>query len=237
MEAWALCPASHLARYPLRRRLDQEYLPPKIPRTRDLLLVIRVPLVSTPATNRARTLRKRIPGLETGIATVRQAYDGRPVRPRCRLLGCFLGRKGLSCHFSFLPSALAASLIPGQISILSILFIMLQLYTTEGQKARTPPSAWRISPHIPEWQLYWTARLEAEIRAGSNSAKRPQKVRNHRFQASSRSSGTRATSRPLPRTSKPSLETPTRTVSSSVPGTSSRCAAMRPRRDRRRISS
>src|SRR5215218_6186523 len=51
----------------------------------------------------------------------------------------------------------------------------------------------------------------------------------HYFQASIRSSGTRAASRPLPCSSNPSLETPIRAVSSSVPGTSSRCAAMRPR--------
>ena len=41
MEAWALRSASHLAKVRLRgRRLDQECLPPKIPRTRDLLLDI-----------------------------------------------------------------------------------------------------------------------------------------------------------------------------------------------------
>src|SRR5829696_1560329 len=55
-------------------------------RARDLLLVIRTPLVSTPTTDRARTLRKYISSMETPIATVRQAYDGRPVVPRCRLL-------------------------------------------------------------------------------------------------------------------------------------------------------
>jgi len=103
MEAWALCLASHLARYRLRRRLGQENLPPKIPRIRDLLLVIRTPLVSIPATNRVRTLRKRISSKETGIAAVRQPQDSRPVYPCRRLLCSRLGRVGLSFHFrSFL---------------------------------------------------------------------------------------------------------------------------------------
>src|SRR5215211_2952128 len=102
-EAWTLRFASHLARARLGRHLGQENLPPKILRTRDLLLVIRTPLVSTPATNCARTLRKGISSLETGIAAVRQAHDGRPVSPRRRLLSCYLGRVGLSFHFrSFL---------------------------------------------------------------------------------------------------------------------------------------
>ena len=104
METWALRPASHLARRSLlRHRVDNENLPPKILRTRDLVLVIRTPPVSAPATNRACTLRKGISSLETGIAAVRQAYDGRPVRSRRCLLGCFLGRVGPSFHFrSFL---------------------------------------------------------------------------------------------------------------------------------------
>ena len=57
-----------------------------------------MPLVSTPATNRARTLRKRIPSLETGIAAVRQPQDSRPVYPGRRLLCCYLGRVSLSFH-------------------------------------------------------------------------------------------------------------------------------------------
>jgi|SRR5215213_1737971 hypothetical protein len=71
MEAWTLRFASHLTRARLGR-LGQENLPPQIPRTQDLLLVIGTPLVSTPATNCARTLRKGISSLETGIAAVRQ---------------------------------------------------------------------------------------------------------------------------------------------------------------------
>ena len=103
METWALRPASHLARSLLRHCIDKENLPPKILRTRDLVIVIRTPPVSAPATNRACTLRKGISSLETGIAAVRQAYDGRPVRSRRCLLGCFLGRVGPSFHFrSFL---------------------------------------------------------------------------------------------------------------------------------------
>src|SRR5215213_9031927 len=106
METWALRPASHLARFLLRQGIDRENLPPKILnilRTRDPLLVIRTPPVSTPATNRACTLRKDISSLETGIAAVGQAYDGRPVRSRRCLLGCFLGGVGPSFHFrSFL---------------------------------------------------------------------------------------------------------------------------------------
>ena len=103
METWALRPASHLARSLLRHCIDRENLPPNILRTREPLLVIRTPPVSAPATNRARTLRKGISSLETGIAAVRQAYDGRPVRSRRRLLGCFFGRVGPGFHFrSFL---------------------------------------------------------------------------------------------------------------------------------------
>jgi hypothetical protein len=106
METWALRPASHLASSLPRHCIDKVNLPPKILkilRTRDPLLVIRTPPVSAPATNRARTLRKGISSLETGIAAVRQAYDGRPVRSRRCLLGCFLGGVGPSFHFrSFL---------------------------------------------------------------------------------------------------------------------------------------
>src|SRR5215217_9742764 len=95
IETRALRAASHLARFLLRQGIDKVNLTPKILnilRTRNPLLVIRTPPVSTPATNRACTLRKDISSLETGIAAVGQAYDGRPVRSRRRLLGCFLGR-------------------------------------------------------------------------------------------------------------------------------------------------
>jgi hypothetical protein len=106
METWALRPASDLARSLLRQGIDKENLPPKILkilRTRDPLLLIRTPPVSAPSTNRACSLRKGISSLETPIAAVGQAYDGRPVRSRCRLLGCFLGGVGPSFHFrSFL---------------------------------------------------------------------------------------------------------------------------------------
>src|SRR5215207_4217892 len=106
METWALRPASHLARSLLRHCIDKENLPPKILkilRTREPLLVIRTPPVSAPATNRACTLRKGISSLQTRIAAVRQAYDGRPVRSRRRLLGCHLSGVGPSLHFrSFL---------------------------------------------------------------------------------------------------------------------------------------
>jgi hypothetical protein len=106
METRALRPASHLARSLPRHCIDKVNLPPKILkilRTRDPLLLVRTPPVSTPATNRARTLRKGISSLQTGIAAIRQAYDGRPVRSRRCLLGCFLGRVGPRFHFrSFL---------------------------------------------------------------------------------------------------------------------------------------
>src|SRR5829696_9246044 len=103
METWALRPASHLASSLLRHCIDKENLPPKILRTRDPPLVIRTPLVHPPATNRARTLRKDISSLDTGVATVRQAYDGRPVRPRCRLLCRCLGGVGHGLHLYSLP--------------------------------------------------------------------------------------------------------------------------------------
>jgi hypothetical protein len=131
METWALRPASHLARLLLRHCIDKENLPPKILRTRDPPLVMRTPLVHPPATNRARTLRKDISSLKTGVATVRQAYDGRPVRPRCRLLGFLFGGVGLGLHLYFLPwvwlphQYLAATLS-------SILYNILQLYYQEG---------------------------------------------------------------------------------------------------------
>src|SRR5687767_2703776 len=68
-----------------------------------LLLVIRTPLVIAPATYRTRTLRKDISSMETGIAAVRQAYDGRPVRPRCSLLRFLLGGVGLGLQLYSLP--------------------------------------------------------------------------------------------------------------------------------------
>src|SRR5215218_1168266 len=70
-----------------------------------LLLLVGVPPVSAPATNRPRTLRKGISSLETSIAAVRQAYNGRPVRSRRCLLGCQLGGVGLGLHLYSLPWA------------------------------------------------------------------------------------------------------------------------------------
>ena len=67
-------------------------------RTRDLPLVIRTPLASTPATDRARTMRERVSGLETGIASVHQPHDGGPVSPRRRLLRFRHGSVGLGFH-------------------------------------------------------------------------------------------------------------------------------------------
>src|SRR5215210_5987231 len=72
-------------------------------RARDLLLVIRTPPVITPATDRTRSLRKDISSMETPIATVGQAYDGRPIRPRCRLLRFLFGGVGLGLHLYSLP--------------------------------------------------------------------------------------------------------------------------------------
>jgi len=134
MEAWALRLASHLAGSLLRHCIDKENLPPKILkilRTRHLLLVIRTPLVHPPATNRARTLRKDISSLETGIAAVRQAYDGRPVRPRCRLLRLLFGGVGLGLHLYSLPWVWPHHRC--QVATLSsILYNILQLYHQEG---------------------------------------------------------------------------------------------------------
>src|SRR5215216_2357560 len=70
-----------------------------------LLLLVGAPPVGAPATNRACTLRKDISSLETGIAAVGQAYDGRPVRPRCRLLGFLFGGVGLGLHLYSFPWA------------------------------------------------------------------------------------------------------------------------------------
>jgi hypothetical protein len=127
-EARALCVTAHLARSRRPRRLVQENFPPT---SRDLLLVIRTPLVSTPATNRTRSLRKDISSMETPIAAVRQAYDGRPVRPRCRLLGFLLGSVSLGLHLYSLPWVW----LPHQCqaaTLISILYIILQLYHQEG---------------------------------------------------------------------------------------------------------
>jgi hypothetical protein len=131
METWALRPASHLARSLLRHCIDKVNLPPKILRTRDLLLVIRTPLVHPPATNRARTLRKDISSLDTGVATARQAYNGRPVRPRCRLLRFLFGGVGLGLHVNSLPWVW----LPHQCqaaTLSRILYNILQLYHQEG---------------------------------------------------------------------------------------------------------
>jgi len=68
-----------------------------------LPLLVGVPPASAPATNRACTLRKGISSLETGVAAVRQAYNGRPVVPRCRLLGFLFGGVGLGLHLYSLP--------------------------------------------------------------------------------------------------------------------------------------
>jgi hypothetical protein len=136
METWALRPASHLARSLLRHCIDKENLPPKILRTRDLLLVIRSPLVHPPATNRARTLRKDISSLDTGVATARQAYNGRPVRPRCRPLRFLFGGVGLGLHVNSLPWVW----LPHQYqaaTLSSILYNILQLYHQEGSGGAT----------------------------------------------------------------------------------------------------
>jgi hypothetical protein len=71
---------------------------PEIPRARNPRLGIRTPPVGAPATDCARTLREDISSLKAGIASVRQAYDGRPVRPRSRLLRCYLCRVGPRFH-------------------------------------------------------------------------------------------------------------------------------------------
>src|SRR5215213_3780377 len=68
-----------------------------------LLLLVSPPPVGPPATNRARTLRKGIYSLETAIAAVRQAYDGRSVGPRCRLLRPRFGRVSLGLHLYSFP--------------------------------------------------------------------------------------------------------------------------------------
>src|SRR5215211_3182072 len=122
--AWICCAASRSARPSSAARLITP-----------LLLLVGVPPVSAPATNRARTLRKGISSLETGIAAVRQAYDGRPVCPRCRLLGFLFGGVGLGLHlYSFpwvwLPHQGQATTHSG------ILYNILQLYHQEVYKAK-----------------------------------------------------------------------------------------------------
>ena len=100
-------------------------------RKRDPLLLVGSPPVSGPTTNRARTLRKDISSLETGIAAIRQAYDGRPVRPRCRLLRFLFGGVGLGLHLYFLPWVW----LPHQYqaaTLSSILYNILQSYHQEG---------------------------------------------------------------------------------------------------------
>src|SRR5215210_7221208 len=67
-----------------------------------LLLLVGAPPVGAPATNRAHTPRKFVSSLQTGVAAVRQAHDGRPVRPR-RRLRFLLGGVGLGLHLYFLP--------------------------------------------------------------------------------------------------------------------------------------
>src|SRR5215213_8625861 len=69
-----------------------------------LLLLVSPPPVSAPATNRARTLRKGIASLQIGVAAVGQPHNGRPVSPRCRLLGLRLGGVGLGLHLYSFPS-------------------------------------------------------------------------------------------------------------------------------------
>src|SRR5215216_6281977 len=59
-----------------------------------LLLLEGAPPVGAPATNRTCTLRKGISSLETGVAPVRQAHDGRLVRPHRRHFGFLLGGVG-----------------------------------------------------------------------------------------------------------------------------------------------
>ena len=131
METWALRPASHLARSLLRHCIDKENLPPTILRTRNPLLAIRTPPVSVPATNCARPVRKDISSLDTGVTTVRQAYDGRSVRPRRRLLRFLFGIVGLGLHLLSLPWARLSH--PYQTAtISSILYKILQLYHQEG---------------------------------------------------------------------------------------------------------
>jgi hypothetical protein len=69
--------------------------------------------------------------METPIATVGQAYDGRPVRPRCRLLRFLLGSVGLGFHLYSLPWVW----LPHQCqaaTLISILYNILQLYHQEG---------------------------------------------------------------------------------------------------------
>jgi hypothetical protein len=129
METWALRPASDLARSLLRHCIDKENLPPNILRTREPPLVISTPLVHPPATNRVRTVRKDISGMETPIATVGQAYDGRPVVPRCRLLRFLFGGVGLGLHLHSLPLG-CGCLINARLSPSLAFCIIYYNYTT-----------------------------------------------------------------------------------------------------------
>jgi hypothetical protein len=94
-----------------------------------LLLLVSPPLVSAPATNRVRTLRQDISSLETPIAAVRQAYDGRPVRPRCRLLRFLLGGVGLGLHLYSLPLG-CGCLIKARLPPSLVFCIIYYNYTT-----------------------------------------------------------------------------------------------------------
>jgi hypothetical protein len=76
--------------------------------------------------------------METPIATVGQAYDGRPVVPRCRLLRFLLGGVGLGLHRYSLPwCSCPISISLAASSTSSILYIILQLYYQEGSGVAT----------------------------------------------------------------------------------------------------
>src|SRR5215213_189075 len=101
-----------------------------------LLLVVGAPPASAPSTNRARTLRKDISSMETPIAAVRQAYDGRSVRSRCRLFRFLFGCVGLGLHRYFLPWVW----LPHQCQAAThsgILYNILQLYYQEEGRGRS----------------------------------------------------------------------------------------------------
>src|SRR5215208_1521619 len=107
-----------------------------------LLLLVGVPPVSAPATNRACTLRKGISSLEAGIAAVRQAYDGRPVVPRCRLLGFLFGGVGLGLHLYSLPLG-CGCLINARLPLALVFCIIYYNHTTRRatKQNRCLPSA------------------------------------------------------------------------------------------------
>ena len=125
-----------------------------------LLLLEGAPPVGAPATYRARTLRKGISSLQTGITSVRQAYDGRPVRSRRRLLRFPLGGVGIGLHLYSLPWVWP----PHQCQAAThycILYNILQLYHQEslggGKKPALPAESRslralgprRTSPGLP----------------------------------------------------------------------------------------